>query len=132
MAYHLMELVEEHAFESYDAFLSSHGEELKTQPAPEVAIRYYSTTDPYLFDEFQIGMPPGARRPQIESLYDVFVAIRDDEGLHAATMRTCQTAGAVRSPHDATGAPDAAACAGVVECVATTPTGFVPKASGGK
>ena len=124
MAYHLMELVEEHAFETYDAFLSSHGEELKRQPAPDVARRYYAQTDPYLFDEFQIGVPPGARRPEIGSLYDVFVAIRDDEGLHAHTMRLCQTAGAVRSPHEATGAADAAACSGVVECVVAAPTGW--------
>jgi ubiquinol oxidase len=124
MAYHLMELVEEHAFETYDGFLQSHGEELKTQPAPAVAVRYYSTTDPYLFDEFQIGLQPGSRRPPMNSLYDVFVAIRDDEGLHAGTMRLCQTEGAVRSPHEPTGDADAAACSGVVECALETPTGM--------
>jgi ubiquinol oxidase len=118
-----MELVEEHAFETYDLFLTTHGEELKDKPAPEVAVRYYSTSNPYLFDEFQIGAEPGSRRPVIGSLYDTFVAIRDDEGLHAGTMRLCQTAGAVRSPHEATGAADAAACSGVVECLVDAPTG---------
>jgi ubiquinol oxidase len=126
MAYNLMERVEEHAFHTYDSFLKSHGEELKTKPAPEVAIRYYTVANPYLFDEFQIGVPPGERRPVIETLYDVFVAIRDDEGLHADTMRLCQRAGAVRSPHEGADDASAAACEGVVECVATTPTGFVP------
>ncbi len=42
MAYHLMELIEEHAFETYDAFLQSHGEELRAQPVPAVAKQYYT------------------------------------------------------------------------------------------
>ena len=124
MAYNLMELVEEHAFETYDKFLQTDGEALKQQPPPEVALRYYNAADPYMFDEFAIGVPPGQRRPRIETLYDVFVAIRDDEGLHAHTMRLCQTSGAVRSPHDATGAELAPACEGVMDCVTSAPTGM--------
>ena len=127
MAYNLMELVEEHAFETYDKFLQTDGEELKKQPPPEVALRYYNAADPYMFDEFAIGVTPGQRRPRLETLYDVFVAIRDDEGLHAHTMRLCQTAGAVRSPHDAVGVELAPACEGVMDCVTSAPTGM-PKA----
>ncbi|CAM9475339.1 unnamed protein product, partial [Phaeothamnion confervicola] len=49
-AYHLNQLVEEHAYATYDAFLESHGEELKTLPAPDVAIRYYTEDGLYLFN----------------------------------------------------------------------------------
>jgi len=125
MAYNLMELVEEHAFETYDKFLQTDGESLKSLPPPEVALRYYNAPDPYMFDEFAIGVVPGERRPKIETLYDVFVAIRDDEAIHAHTMRLCQTAGSVRSPHDtAKGVELAQACEGVVECVVAAPTGL--------
>ena len=40
--------------------------------------------DLYMFDEFQTGTCE-LRRPKMESLYDVFVAIRDDELAHAKT-----------------------------------------------
>jgi ubiquinol oxidase len=124
MAYHLMELVEEHAFESYDKFLTSHGEQLKTLPAPAVAVAYYTGSDKYLLDEFQVGVPPGSRRfPQMATLHDVFTAIRDDEGVPCHTMRLCQTAGAVVSPH-AEGGGAEAGCEGLVECVLEQPTGI--------
>ena len=130
MAYHLMELIEEHAFETYDQFLVSDGELLKSQPVPDVARRYYENAagDQYLFDEFQTGSPVGARRPTLGSLYDVFVAIRDDEGQHCTTMRTCQTSGKLGSPHAGSqaqaGAVEGDTCEGVVECAVTAPTGW--------
>ncbi len=43
-----------------------------------------------MFDEFQTSQPPETRRPVIETLYDVFVAIRDDEMEHVKTMVACQ------------------------------------------
>ena len=128
MAYHLMELIEEHAFETYDQFLVSDGELLKSQPVPDVARRYYENAagDQYLFDEFQTGAPVGARRPTLGSLYDVFVAIRDDEGQHCTTMRTCQTSGKLGSPHAGTQAVavEGDTCEGIVECAVTAPTGL--------
>lgn len=101
-AYHFMELVEEHAYESYDHFLTSEAEYLKTQPAPQVALNYYREGDLYMFDEFQTGHPPESRRPQMHNLYDVFVAIRDDEREHVKTMVACQEPTAqktFKSPH---------------------------------
>ncbi len=50
----------------------------------------------------QTSHPLAARRPQIENLYDVFVAIRDDEGEHVKTMVACQQPDAqegFKSPH---------------------------------
>ena len=46
------------------------------------------------------GGDAGARRPQVENLYDVFEAIRDDEAEHVATMADCQDKDfLVRSPN---------------------------------
>lgn len=101
-AYKFMQQVEEHAYHTYDTFLKEHGEELKTLPAPQVAMHYYREGDLYLFDEFQSTRPPEDRRPKIENLYDVFVAIRDDELEHVKTMIACQqpeAQQAFHSPH---------------------------------
>ncbi len=101
-AYHFMQLVEEHAYHTYDTFLKEYGDELKTQPAPQVAIDYYLNGDLYMFDEFQTTHPPEERRPKIENRYDVFLAIRDDEMEHVKTMIACQQSDAqatFKSPH---------------------------------
>jgi len=50
---------------------------------------------------------PQERRPKIENLYDVFVAIRDDELEHVKTMIACQQPDAqqtFQSPHTASSA----------------------------
>lgn len=103
-AYRFMQYVEEHAYHTYDAFLKEHGEELKQLPAPAIAIKYYRDGDLYMFDEFQTTHPSEFRRPKIETLYDVFVAVRDDELEHVKTMIACQQPDAqdtFQSPHDA-------------------------------
>ncbi|KAL3519403.1 hypothetical protein ACH5RR_017552 [Cinchona calisaya] len=99
MAYHFSECVESHAFETYDKFIKEKGEELKKLPASEVAVKYYTEGDLYLFDEFQTARLPNTRRPKIENMYDVFLNIRDDEAEHCKTMKACQTHGGLRSPH---------------------------------
>jgi ubiquinol oxidase len=79
----------------------------------------------------------GTRRPQLQSLYDVFVAIRDDEGQHVSTMRNCQRGGnAMHSPHDSqavegsasgatiSGGASAEMCDGLVDCAVNNPTGW--------
>lgn len=103
-AYRFMELVEEHAYASYDKFLKLEADTLKTQSAPEIAVQYYRDGDLYMFDEFQTARRDEERRPQIDSLYDVFMAIRDDEMEHVKTMAACQKPGALQellSPHAA-------------------------------
>ncbi|WCJ20131.1 Alternative oxidase family protein [Euphorbia peplus] len=99
MAYHFSECVESHAFSTYDKFIKAQGEELKKMPAPEVAVKYYTGGDLYLFDEFQTSRAPNTRRPQINNLYDVFMNIREDEAEHCKTMKACQKHGNLRSPH---------------------------------
>jgi len=101
-AYNFMELVEGHAYASYDKFLNAEAEALKQQPAPDVAIQYYRDGDLYMFDEFQTSSANVFRRPKIDNLYDVFVAIRDDEMEHVKTMVACQQPTAqisLLSPH---------------------------------
>ncbi|MTJ07218.1 alternative oxidase [Anabaena sp. UHCC 0204] len=101
-AYHFMELVEGHAYSSYQKFLTEQAAELKLQPAPAIAISYYRDGDLYMFDEFQTAPSSEKRRPQVDNLYDVFVAIRDDEMEHVKTMVACQETNAqisFKSPH---------------------------------
>lgn len=102
-AYHFMQLVEEHAHHTYDEFVKENEAALKAEPAPQVAINYYRDGDLYMFDEFQSCQVPESRRPKVDSLYDVFVNIRDDEGEHVKTMVACQLPEAqktFRSPHN--------------------------------
>lgn len=134
MAYHFSECVESHAFSTYDKFIKARGDELKKLPAPEIAVKYYTGDDLYLFDEFQTSRPPNSRRPKIENLYDVFLNVRDDEAEHCKTMKACQTHGNLRSPHSyledelddkgACAVPQAD-CEGIVDCLrksVTTPS----------
>ncbi len=98
-AYHFMQLVEQHAYHSYNNFLMAHTEELKAQPAPAIAVNYYRDGDLYMFDEFQTAQRLGVRRPPVDNLYDVFVAIRDDEKEHVKTMVACQKPKAYETFH---------------------------------
>lgn len=89
-AYYMTELIEEHAYHTYDMFLKAQGDFLKTQPAPQVAVNYYRDGDLYMFDEFQTSIRSELRRPKVDNLYDVFINVRDDEGEHVKTMVACQ------------------------------------------
>jgi len=56
VAYDLNKHVEQHAYATYDEFLTSHADELRAQPAPQVAIDYYQKGDLYMFDAFQYDL----------------------------------------------------------------------------
>ena len=102
-AYHFMELVEEHAYESYDKFLTASEADLKAQAAPQIAINYYRDGDLYIcLMNFKLLVLQRRVAQKWTTLYDVFVAIRDDEGEHVKTMVACQQPDApvsLRSPH---------------------------------
>jgi ubiquinol oxidase len=94
-AYHLSELVEKHAYATYDAFIEDHVNELRAQPVPEVARRYYEDND--AFNAFLLQMKSAddgsgstfvqRRQPrELRSLYDVFLEVRDDEADHRETL----------------------------------------------
>lgn len=91
-AYHLSELIEDHAYDTYNGFLTEHEDMLKKMPVPDIAKKYYIDDNPYLFDQFctvKNKDESGAfslRRPQLNTLYDVFVNIRDDEKEHWKTL----------------------------------------------
>lgn len=84
-AYNLNQDVEEHAFATYDEYIKENEEKLKSLPPVQAAIDYYVDGDMYMFDEFQTECE--LRRPNIENLYDVFEAIRDDEWAHVKTSK---------------------------------------------
>jgi len=138
-AYRFSELVEVHAYDSYDRFARENAEKLKALPPPLVAARYYRSSETlYMFDGFQdacgdrerlaaeamllagaeacggasaseggrssltVGLagraggagaggggPRPPRRPPCDTLYDVFINIRDDEAEHVVTMKAC-------------------------------------------
>ena len=87
-AYSFNQDVEEHAAATYEEYLTQNKDALEKLPAPRAAIEYYVEGDMYMFDEFQTSCE--VRRPKIENLYDVFVAIRDDEIAHAKTSKCCR------------------------------------------
>jgi ubiquinol oxidase len=101
-AYYLMELIENHAYHTYDKYLNENEAELKTLPAPQIALNYYRDGDLYMFEEFQNTSSREFRHPKIDNLYDVFVNIREDEGEHVKTMTALQKPEArktFKSPH---------------------------------
>jgi ubiquinol oxidase len=91
-AYHLSELIENHAYNTYDGFLKSNADELKGLPVPDIARKYYEEDNPFLFDLFCTVKEPDEdgqysdRRPKLASLYDVFVNVRNDEREHWKTL----------------------------------------------
>jgi ubiquinol oxidase len=96
LAYNLNQAVEEEAFQTYDKFLTLHKDFLQGQPATQTAQEYYRDGDLYMFDLMQTSAGKcnvEMRRPKIETLYDVFCAIRDDEKEHVKTMVQLQLPG---------------------------------------
>lgn len=95
-AYHLSELIEDHAFETYDGYLKQHEAKLKSMEVPDIARKYYERDNPFLFDQFCTVPEPDQqpdgegrypmRRPALETLYDVFVNVRNDEREHWKTL----------------------------------------------
>jgi ubiquinol oxidase len=92
---YLMELIEDHAYQTYDDYLKINEATLKTQPAPQVAINFYRDGDLYMFDEVQTTSNHEFRRPKVDDLYD-------DEREHVKTMVALQKPEArqtFKSPH---------------------------------
>lgn len=92
-SYYFMQLVEQHAFDTYDVFVANNRELLAELPAPTIAERFYRDGDLYLFDEFHVVSSKEnayPRRPPVNNLLQVFENIRDDENEHIKTMVKCQ------------------------------------------
>ena len=102
LSYKFSELLETHAVDTYGQFVDENEMELRSLPPSLVAVEYYTIglSDP-MFGEYQTAsvMDParrreggaGVRKPgtDLRSLYDVFVAIRNDESDHVHTMTSC-------------------------------------------
>eukprot|EP00538_Stauroneis_constricta_P011340 CAMPEP_0119571404 /NCGR_PEP_ID=MMETSP1352-20130426/44092_1 /TAXON_ID=265584 /ORGANISM="Stauroneis constricta, Strain CCMP1120" /LENGTH=638 /DNA_ID=CAMNT_0007621083 /DNA_START=620 /DNA_END=2537 /DNA_ORIENTATION=+ len=107
LSYKFSDLLETHAVHTYGQFLDENEERLKELPPPLPAVEYYTMgiSDPF-YAEFQTSAMeagrdirrPGAETP-MQSLHDVFTAVRADEGDHVATMQAClDPTVAVQSP----------------------------------
>ena len=99
IAYNLNQHVEQHAFETYSEFIEKNKEYLKSQPAPQVAIDYYTNDSLFLnpieynnvSSESESKIMTKVIRPKsIDSLLDVFTHICADEAEHSVTMKTLQ------------------------------------------
>lgn len=93
-AYSFMQWLEEYAYKTYDSFLKEYGDALAEQPAPKVANHYYRQTDLYKLNQWQNLYPPQHSRPEIETLYDLFLAVRNDETAHVKAMVACRQSNA--------------------------------------
>ena len=131
LAYNFSEKIETHAVATYAQFTEENKELLESLPAPEVAKKYYEAEDLYLFDEFQTttmlntgeivslkldsrSSPLSVRRPKIETLYDVFSNICEDEKEHVGTMNACQIEGVTLGTANTINALTALAIGGTV------------------
>jgi len=90
LAYSFSELVEGHATDTYAQFLDDNEEALKALAPPRVALEYYAASDLYYFDALVTRAGEPVRRPVVQTLYDVFACVRDDEGEHIRTMAACR------------------------------------------
>jgi ubiquinol oxidase len=111
IAYNLNQHVEEHAYETYSEFIEKNKDYLKSQPAPQVAIDYYTNDSLFLNPiEYKLDQSSDRKtslsnvsseseskimmkviRPKsIDSLLDVFTHICADEAEHSVTMKTLQ------------------------------------------
>lgn len=98
LSYKFSEMLETHAVDTYGQFVDENEGLLKRLPPSLVAVEYYTIglTDP-MFGEYQTAsiMDPqitgGVRKPgtNMQSMYDVMVAIRNDESDHVHTMVNC-------------------------------------------
>ena len=106
LAYDFNMHVETHARETYNQLLEERGDELRALPVPAAAVEYWGGAgDPLraavlaltakqqqqllLLQQGGSGERGAAEQtaPRLQSLFDVFAAIRDDEQEHADTMR---------------------------------------------
>ena len=115
LSYKFSEMLETHAVDTYGQFIDENEDKLKELPPSMIAVEYYTVglSDP-MFGEYQTRHGTvhggdsseavasilrgkdgqrinGVRKPgtNMKSLYDVFTAIRNDEGDHVNTMQSC-------------------------------------------
>jgi ubiquinol oxidase len=92
LSYNFSELLEKHAVDTYEQFLTENEHRLKALPAPAIAVRYYANEVAYTFQAFgdENGSAVETSRPPVQTLYDAFLNIRLDEEEHVRTMEACQ------------------------------------------
>mmetsp|Transcript_14328 Transcript_14328/g.22368 ORF Transcript_14328/g.22368 Transcript_14328/m.22368 type:complete len:537 (-) Transcript_14328:200-1810(-) len=95
LAYKFSDLLETHAVNTYGQLLDENEDKLQDLPPSMAAVEYYTVgaSDPF-FGEYQttaLSSGGDIRSPgyNMTTLYDVFSAIRADEGDHVSTMKAC-------------------------------------------
>ena len=96
LSYKFSQMLETHAVDTYGQFIDENEDKLKALPPSLTALEYYTVgvSDP-MFGEYQTASVSDPdrdiRKPgtNLRSLYDVFTAIRSDEGDHVSTMTSC-------------------------------------------
>eukprot|EP00551_Chaetoceros_affinis_P007779 CAMPEP_0203670360 /NCGR_PEP_ID=MMETSP0090-20130426/6448_1 /ASSEMBLY_ACC=CAM_ASM_001088 /TAXON_ID=426623 /ORGANISM="Chaetoceros affinis, Strain CCMP159" /LENGTH=547 /DNA_ID=CAMNT_0050535193 /DNA_START=83 /DNA_END=1726 /DNA_ORIENTATION=+ len=95
LSYKFSELLETHAVDTYGQFIDENESLLKELPPSLAAIEYYSIGiadsmhGEYQTSAIAAGLDIRKSGTNMTSLYDVFVAIRSDEGDHVGTMKAC-------------------------------------------
>jgi ubiquinol oxidase len=79
--YYLMELVENHAAQTYTDFLQTKASSLKQTPASQISREYF-------FSKHARATTPPEITKDLD-MYSVFESIRDDEQVHANDMKNC-------------------------------------------
>lgn len=104
-AYHLSELIEDHAYNTYDNFLRTNEKELKQLPVPDIARRYYMDDNPWLLNACHASEEYGNSSPQaprhctpLKSMFDVIRNVRDDEKAHWETLCSLVQYDCLRQP----------------------------------
>jgi len=92
-AYHLSELIEDHAYNTYDKFLRDKEKELKQTPVPDIARMYYVDDNPWLLNMCKGSKKYGKANQDmsqdcktLNSMFDVIRNVRDDEKAHWETL----------------------------------------------
>jgi ubiquinol oxidase len=92
VSYNFGELLEKHAFDTYAVFVDENEKLLRSLPAPAIAQQYYQHGERFYFrPDTSAEADPRKSHAVIETLYDVFANIRDDEGEHVKMMEYCQS-----------------------------------------
>lgn len=98
-AYRFSQILESHAVDTYEEFTEVNKDLLQTLPVPDVAHEYYGEFM-YYFHEFQLStgnkLEDQKRRPQLNSLFDVFENVLLDEvsiAFHSRQRRSSSKSG---------------------------------------
>jgi len=90
LAYNFSELIEAHAVDTYAEFLDANEEALRSLPPPSIAVAFYGSEDRRQRAHSSEEQHAPVQHAPVQTLYDVFERIRDDEASHVQSMKRSQ------------------------------------------